>query len=130
MTSASESILNPVKAKKIKMVVGAACELCGREYPLRDLEIHLIREEIPPPRMRRALERNLLVLCPSCHHAVHAAVCPLEDQERLIGYRSPAIAEGIVQILTLRSRPYSPPDVDLERVFYEATQIDLLYRVC
>jgi len=131
VTSASESILSPVKAKKIKMAVGAACELCGREYPLRDLEIHLIQGGMVTPRIVDGdMEQEILVLCPSCHHAIHALGCPKEEQERLVGCRHPEIAEGIRDILSRRSKPYTPPDVDLEQIFYDATQIDMIYRVC
>ena len=128
MTSATESILNPVKAKKIKMAVGAACELCGREYPLRDLEIHLIYGEMSHPRIHSSLERDILVLCPSCHHAVHAFGCPREYQERLVSCRQRETADEIRQILAQPSKPYIPPEVDLEQIFYEATQSDFVHR--
>lgn len=130
MTSASESILNPVKAKKIKMAVGSACELCGRDYPLRDLEIHLIQGGMFAEQAASDLCRNLLVLCPSCHYAIHDHRCPVKDQHHLVRYRSEGIAEAIRQILAHRPKPYRPPDVDMERIFYDATQIDMLYRVC
>jgi hypothetical protein len=130
MTSASESLLNPVKAKKVKLAVGAACELCGREYPLRSLEIHRIQGETYAPRTKDDLQHEILVLCPSCHHAIHAFSCPKEDQERLVGCRHAEIAEEIGRILAYRAKPYTPPEVDLEQVFFEATQIDMVYRVC
>jgi len=120
------SDLSPLKAKKIKLAVGGACELCGREYPLRNLEVH----RIPGKNVLvENLDSWILVLCPGCHFDIHALGCSRAEQRQLVRDRPVPVREHIKEILSYNPPPYTPPEVDLERVFYEATQMDMTYRV-
>ncbi len=128
VTFPSEQILSPLKAKKIKLAVGGACELCGREYPLRNLEVHHITGKKENVRSGD-LPSRILVLCPGCHYDIHAYGCSPAEQRRLIRDRPGPVREQIKEILAYNPPPYTPPEVDLERVFYEAIQMDMTYRV-
>jgi transcription elongation factor Elf1 len=69
--------------KRIKMAVGCQCELCGQESPLILLEIHYIpgSSSMKKDVKVKELQRELLVLCPTCHHDIHSYPVTRADQK-------------------------------------------------
>lgn len=123
MTTLRFFITNPIKAKKIKLVVGSQCELCGREHSLDELGIHtMIDEEVAKQQLPADLEEFMLVLCTWCHWDLHAFSVPISEQEELIRERPELIRHQIREILAYTPKQYTPPDTDLEQFFLEARQ--------
>ena len=103
--------LSEAKAKRIKMAGGCSCELCGESRALPELEIHLVpMPGRPPSRRKLDLQSLILVVCPRCHHDLHAFSVPLADQRELIAYRPYRMKQAIRAVLGYRPKPYIPPD--------------------
>jgi len=127
MTFPSRDRIPLVRQKRIVIAAECRCELCGEEHFAADLEVHVIREpsgEAPPAD----LERDLLVLCSRCHRDVHEQETGEEEQRALLAYRPPEVTGEIRAILSTRPKPYSPPEVDLEETFADATHLRTHYR--
>jgi hypothetical protein len=119
----------PVRIKRIILATGCRCELCGKEILAADLEVHTIGPAGDRTGESTAdLERELLVLCPRCHHDVHEEGVGDEDQRALLAFRRPEVTEEIRKILSTKPKPYVPPEVDLEEAFSSATRLDTQYR--
>jgi len=74
-----EFTLSPVKVKKIKLILGCRCELCNREYDIESLEVHAISGDRFRGRKIPNLEREILILCTSCHRDIHEACVTLAE---------------------------------------------------
>lgn len=110
-----------IKAKKIKIAVGHRCELCGRESPIDDLEIHaLIDEQQAEGRLPVDLESFLLVLCFSCHSDLHRYGVTFDEESLLVSQRSAESRKNIRDILSYTPKPYTPPDTDMVEAYNDA----------
>ena len=122
MTTLRFLLRYPVKAKRIKLAIGACCEVCGRAEALEDLEIHSFLEE-PEDRYAPAdLERFLLVLCTRCHWDLHTLTVSLSELEALVQERPEPVREEIRAILSYLPKPYTPPERDMEDSYREAIE--------
>jgi hypothetical protein len=118
---------NSIRAKKIKLSVGSHCELCGRETALDNLEIHtFITDEEAGIYPLADLESYLLILCAWCHCDLHTFEVTNAEQTALVTQRNKGICREIREILAFVSKPYIPPDTDLEQLFLDAKQITQL----
>jgi len=114
----------PLKVRKIKLVLGGRCELCGMEYSLETLEIHAIQGNQPLPRDRADLEREILVLCGTCHRDLHEACLGVADQKEILRYRPKDLRREIRRILGYTPRPYVPPESNISEIYEEATRVN------
>ena len=121
----SHLTLSFTTTKRIKMAVDFQCEICGQEQPIVLLEIHYIPGSSSMKRSVKVkdLQREILVLCPTCHHDIHAFSVTIADQKKLISYRSKLLKERIRLILKQPSKPYTPPECDLEKSYEESLRI-------
>jgi hypothetical protein len=110
----------PEKARGIRSATGSRCEHCSTMVPPAVLEIHVIGS---PPDTGDAgidLQKQLLVLCPSCRHLFHSGNVTVELQRELVRYRSRAVRNRMRDILGYRPPAYVPPgDFNPETVFRE-----------
>jgi len=129
MTFPSRDLIPLVRQKRIVIAAECRCELCGEETAAADLEVHTIgnRGRVKGSALAE-MEREILVLCPRCHRDVHEQETGEEEQRALLAFRKPEVTEAIRAILSTRPKPYTPPEVDIEAVFAEATQFRSGYR--
>ena len=121
MTTLRFLLSHPVKAKRIKLAVGTSCEVCGYEGTLEDLEIHSFLDEAEDRYSLAELERFLLILCTWCHWELHAYEISIREQEALVRDRPEPIREEIRTILAYVPKPYTPPEIDMEEAYREAS---------
>lgn len=121
MTTFRYLLHHPAKIRRIKRALQFRCEVCGCEETINSLEIHSILEETEDRYSPSNLERILLVLCPSCHEAIHTFSISNGEQVALVRMRPCLIQEEIQTILAYSSNPYIPPHVDLEEAYREAS---------
>jgi hypothetical protein len=112
------------KERQIKIAVEGTCELCREYTPLPLLELHGIacpaEPKKPGPKKR---EKNILVVCATCHRHIHELPVPNERLRSLIDRRPFALRREILQALGYKPKKYSPPeDTDIARVFEETTR--------
>ncbi|MDD1672831.1 MAG: hypothetical protein LUP99_00270 [Methanomicrobiales archaeon] len=110
-----------VKAKRIKLAVGAICEVCGYAGALEDLEVHSFLEDAEDRYSPAELEPFLLILCTWCHRALHTCGISVWEQEALVQERPEPIREEIRAILAYIHKPYMPPEIDMEDAYREAS---------
>ncbi len=110
-----------VKARWIKLAVDTTCEVCGREEWTESLEIHSFLEGREDPYCPSELEAFILILCSRCHGEIHYHAISRSEQEELVRMRPNPVREKIQSILAHVSRPYIPPEVDLESAYREAS---------
>jgi hypothetical protein len=110
-----------VKTKRIKLAVESRCEICGRQAGLEDMGIHSFLEEAEDSYEPADLEQFLLVLCNGCHRDIHSYPITIQEQESLIQTRHKPVRENIRAILAYNPKPYSPPEIDMEDVYREAS---------
>ena len=113
-----------IKMRRIKMALGSRCELCGRESSMDLLEVHAIQEDRLGKRRAVNLEREILVLCGSCHRDVHEAGLTPAEQREILRYRKREARRMIRQILDYTPKPYVPPESDIPGIFEEAIRIN------
>ena len=113
-----------VKVRRIKLVLGGRCELCGEEDSLESLEVHSISGGRFHPRDRENLEGEILVLCGPCHRDVHLAGVPRAEQGEILLRRPGKVRREIRQILGSRPKPYVPPESNIPEIFEEAIRIN------
>jgi hypothetical protein len=116
--------ISRLKARQVKIAVEGTCELCREYIPIPMLELHGIPSRTEPPRPRsKECERNILVVCPTCHRHIHELPVPEEKLRALIGRRPFAQRREILRALGYKPKKYSPPeDIDIARVFEETTR--------
>jgi hypothetical protein len=119
-----ERIPSRIKLQRIKLVLGSRCELCGRENPADLLEVHAISGDRLRKRGMVNLEREILVLCGSCHRDVHEAGLTPAEQKEILRYRQRDARKKIRQILDYTPRPYVPPELNIPEIFEEAIRIN------
>ena len=112
------------KERQIKIAVEGTCELCREYTPLPLLELHGIACRTEPgkpgPKER---EKNILVVCATCHRHIHELPVPEERLRALIDRRPFALRREILQALGYKPKKYSPPEgTDIGRVFEETTR--------
>ncbi|MDH7593962.1 MAG: hypothetical protein QHG99_06390 [Methanomicrobiales archaeon] len=113
---------NPIRAKRIKLAAACRCELCGDEMPLEWLELHTYPDGESLSEQTPAMqEGSLLVLCAECHRQLHLHGITVQEQEALVRERTPSISREITALLSYRPKPYTPPSVDLEESYREAS---------
>ena len=117
--------LTPEQIKRIGQAIGSRCEFCSIRFPAPLLYFHCIYGENTAPDEKEDLEQMILVVCPVCHGLLHSL--PPERrtwsmQKRLIRNRPLGVKRKIREILGYRSRPYTPPPVDIAEVFEEYQQ--------
>jgi hypothetical protein len=112
---------HPVKTKRIKIAAGSSCEICGRAEALENLEVHSFLEDPEDRYFPADLEQFLIILCHQCHGVIHSYPITLHDQELLVRQRPESIREIIRVILAYVPKPYTPPEIDMEDAFREAS---------
>jgi hypothetical protein len=112
---------HPLKAKRIKLAVGTSCEVCGYAGALEDLEVHSFLEEAEDQHSPADLERFLLVLCNHCHEQLHKCVISVGEQEAIVRARPEPTQEEIRGILMYIPKLYTPPEIDMEDSYREAS---------
>lgn len=112
---------NPARAKRLKLAADCRCELCERLSQLEGLEIHLLQHATEEEHGGRLSERSILVLCSLCHRELHAHAISEEEERALIAARTQEIVVRMHEILVSRLYAYSPPAVDLEEAYREAS---------
>jgi len=115
---------SPIKVRKIKLVLGSQCELCNRECPVESLEIHAISVDQLRVQETPNLEREILVLCSSCHRDVHEACLTVAEQKELLRYRPASMRREIRRILNYTPKPYVPPDSNIPEIYEEANRVN------
>ena len=124
MTFLIHRAIPPVRIKRIILATGCRCELCGKEIPAADMDVHTIRTAGDRTgEVTADLEREILVLCPRCHHDVHEQGTGEEEQRELLSFRKPEVIQEIRKILSTKLKPYVPPEVDLETTFSDLTDL-------
>jgi hypothetical protein len=113
-----------IKVRKIKLVLDRSCELCGGEWPVESLEIHAISGDRLRGRERPDLEREILVLCSSCHRDLHEASLTVAEQKEILRYRPVEKRREIRRILGYTPKPYVPPDCDISGIYEEAIRVN------
>jgi hypothetical protein len=121
MTTLRFLLRRPVKAKRIKLAARASCEICGRTESLEDLEVHSFLGEAEDQYSHADLERFLLILCKGCHRDLHTCSITVQEQEALIQGRPAPIRKNIRIILSYVPKSYTPPEIDLEEAYREAS---------
>lgn len=121
MTTLRFLLRHPLKAKRIKLTVGTSCEVCGHAGALEELEVHSFLEEAEDRYSLADLERFLLILCHRCHWEIHTYAISIPEQEALVRERPEQIREEIRAILAYIPKSYTPPEVDMEDAFKEAS---------
>jgi hypothetical protein len=127
MTTLRFLVHHPVKVKRIKLAAESTCEICGRAGGQEALEVHSLLESGENRYSLADLERFLLVLCQNCHREVHFLLVPAEEQEMLVRQRTEDVREKIRTILRYNPKPYTPPDVDMEDAYREASAPHVRY---
>lgn len=117
--------LTPEQRQGILQATGSRCEFCSIRFPAALLGIHCIFGKNEVPDEEGDLDQVILVVCPVCHGLLHAL--PQESrtwsmQKRLIRNRPLGVKRKIREVLGYRSRPYTPPPVDLAEIFEEYLQ--------
>ena len=121
MTTLRFLLHHSLRAKRIKLAVGASCEVCGYAGVLEDLEVHSFLEAAEDRYSVADLEQFLLILCNRCHSEIHTYAISIQEQEALIRERPEPIRENIRAILAYVPKPYTPPEVDMEDAYREAS---------
>lgn len=114
--------ISPIKIKKIKLAVDCRCEWCSNQYALPNLEIHHIPTGADGKEPAHGdLQKQILIVCSTCHRNIHLKGYLKELQVDVIRYRSRAVKKAIREILGYRPRPYIPPEIDDPAKIYEET---------
>lgn len=121
MTTLRFLLRHPLKTKRIKLAVRTSCEVCGRAEALEDLEVHSFLEEAEDQYSPADLEQFLLILCNQCHQGIHDCMITAPEQEALVQQRPVQIREEIRAILRYVPKLYTPPEVDMEDSYREAS---------
>ncbi|MDT8357651.1 MAG: hypothetical protein RQ758_04015 [Methanomicrobiaceae archaeon] len=117
--------LTPEQRLGILRAMGCRCEFCSIRFPAAFLRIHCIYGENAAPDEEGDLDKMILVVCPVCHGLLHALPTEIRTwsmQKRLIRNRPLGVKRKIREVLGYRSRPYTPPPVDLAEIFEEFQQ--------
>jgi hypothetical protein len=111
---------NPVKALRLAIAAGGRCENCSIAVPPAVLVIHVIGN---PPECKdssRDLQKELLVLCSSCHRSFCSGRVGESLQRELVRHRPRPARNLMREILGYRPPSYIPPgNFDPEAVFRE-----------
>jgi len=121
MTEPWCSEILPPDIERIKRAVEGTCELCHEYTPLPLLELHGIPSgtEIVQPQPKER-ERNILVVCSTCHRHIHELPVREEKLRARIEKRPFAVRKEILCALHYVPKRYLPPeDIDLARVYDE-----------
>ena len=113
-----------LNVQQIKIAVEGTCELCREYTPLPLLELHGIPSDQEPQQPQpKERERNILVVCSTCHRHIHELPVPGQKLRALIDRRPFAVRKEILHALGYVPKHYSPPeDIDIARVFEETTR--------
>lgn len=115
-----------IKIKRIWIALDCRCEICGDEVQFNHLVLHHIPEGEGESEDKLSLEGSMLALCSACHRELHAQCIDREEQLKLVISRLEELRERIRRILCHESKPYSPPDLDMEQLYEEAKQVGQL----
>jgi hypothetical protein len=118
------SSITQKQVRQIKLAVESTCELCREYTPPTLLELHGIPADSHlkkgGPKDR---ERNILVVCSTCHRHIHTLPVPEEKLLALIEKRPFAIRREFLRALGYVQKHISPPeDIDIPRVFDETVR--------
>lgn len=127
MHHTDEPDVSPETCRAVAIAVGGACEWCRERYPLSVFEVHAIYPPgACPDRVHDDPQKGILVVCPICHRHIHKTVISREEQKEVVRYRTGPVRAGLRMVLGYTSRPYSPPETDLERCYEDCFQLDSL----
>lgn len=111
---------SPEKALRIKSATGSRCEHCSTMVPPTVLEIHVIGSSPDTGDAGIDLQKQLLVLCPSCRRFFCSGTVEVALQRELVRYRPREVRNRMREVFEYRPPAYVPPgDFDPEAVFQE-----------
>lgn len=108
---------HPRERWRLILAAGGRCENCSNRFPPLMLEIHRIGD---PETAGRDLQKNILILCPSCRRSFLSGGVEESLQRALVRHRSRMVRKKMRGILGYHPPEYVPPgDFDPVVLFRE-----------